>query len=61
MEQFNSFELILNDNSYSIPSRFDRLTKVSIKVYNDLIFNSRHKYVIESNVSEEVLESYIKY
>lgn len=57
----NSFELLLNYKRFTIPSRFDRLTKVSAKVYNILIFSSPHQYNIESNVSEDVLQSYIKY
>lgn len=59
MEQ--TFELILNGNSYTIPARFDRLTKVSNKVYSKLIFNVPHQYIVESNVSEKVLKSYLEY
>ena len=61
MEQHNTFELLLNYKSFPIQSKFDRLTKVSSNVYNQLIFNNPHQYIIESDVSENVLRSFINY
>ena len=60
MEQ-STFQLLLNSKQFPIPSQFDRLPKVSSKVYHSLVFDSLHQYYVESNVSEDVFQSFLDY
>lgn len=56
-----TFNLVLKSKKFKIPTKFNHLGDVSTKVYNSLIFSPEHEYLIQSNVSEEVLKSFIKY
>ena len=61
MDRHNEFKLILNSKEYLIPSIFNQLPKISKFITDALIFNVDHRYEVQSKVSEEVFESFIKY
>lgn len=55
------FNLLLESKPFTIPSRFNRLSDLPLEIYNILVFDSNHQYIIQSKVSEEVLKSFINY
>lgn len=59
--QNDSFKLILRSKSFTIPSVFKNLVNISQTISRSLIFNSNHEYQVESNVSDEVFQSFIEY
>ena len=57
----NCHKLILNSKAFEIPLVFKNIINISPEISNKLIINSDHQYTIKSNVSEEVLQSFINY
>lgn len=53
-------KLILNSKEYTLPFRIMNIGKTSDKIY-ELLTGNNQQYVIQSNVSEEVLNQFILY
>lgn len=56
----SSFSFLLGSKTFAIPSRFNKMLEFPQDIYHDIVFNINHQYKIKSNVSEEVLKSFIK-
>lgn len=54
----NKFELFLQSKSFTIPSNFRYINDIDLNIYNTLL--ETNKYIVKSDVSEEVLQSFIK-
>lgn len=59
MQEQTTLTLILGTSTFEIPSNFRFLNDIKPDIYNTLM--STHKYDVKSKVSEEVLESFIRY
>lgn len=59
MQEQVQYKLILNSKEFIIPSNFPRLDDISSTIYQSL--TEDHQYVVQSFVSEEVFQSFIKY
>lgn len=56
-----TFLLILKSKSYTIPTIFPHILDMSPEVYNKIIFDQNHSYRVESNVSQQVFQSFVNY
>lgn len=59
MQSKKSFKLILNSKVFFIPSNFPRISDISPNIYHSFI--NECQYVVQSIVSDEVLQSFIDY
>lgn len=55
-----SYYLILNSKEYELPERFKKVLDIPESLYNKLKENNK-KYTIQSNVSEEVFQTFLRY
>lgn len=55
------FQLLLDSKTFNVPSIFKHMLDISPKIVNILIFNKNHQYQVESKVSENVFQSFLKY
>lgn len=55
----HTYKLILNTKIFEIPSFFRRISKINENIYRILVKNL--KYYIESNVNDDVFQSFINY
>ena len=56
-----SFKLILRSKEFQIPSNVKYLRKIPDDIRNSLFFNPNNQYYVQSNVSEEVFQSFVDY
>lgn len=56
-----TFQLLLDSKTFNVPSIFKNMLEISPKIVNILIFNKNHQYQVESKVSENVFQSFLKY
>lgn len=57
----DSFEFILKSGTFSVPSIFKHLVNIPTKISKSLVFDNQHQYKVESDVSEEVFQSFLNY
>lgn len=54
-----TFQLLLDSKTFTVPSIFKHMLDISPKIVNILIFNKNHQYQVESKVSENVFQSFL--
>lgn len=59
--QNETFQFTLRSKTYNAPLIYSRLADISPNISKSLIFGLNHQYHIESDVSDEVFQSFIQY
>lgn len=59
--QNETFQFTLRSKTYNVPLIYSRLADISPNISKSLIFGLNHQYHIESDVSDEVFQSFMQY
>lgn len=53
--------LLLKNKEYEIPCQFKGLSDINQDIYTQLLFSPNHTYIVSSDVSEEIFQSFLDY
>ena len=56
-----TYKLLLKNKVYEIPMMFKHIVEIPHKITKALIFNQSHQYQVESNVNDDIFQSFIDY